>query len=742
MKKSLLIFIVLALAITLWSCEQPESPDFQLNQQFEVPLTVERSYQFLGGDDALLDTTSEDYEDLFVSDPDGPVRLVKEEEVDFGDLNDAIPEVDVAATTVNAEVGELELTNFNSGGEVGSATFKGITGFDPNNYGEGDPVPAGSTPGTVNIEFDTDYFESAVIKEDGALTVTMTNDVGFDIDQINITLNSGSNAVGSATIGDSNNNSDNFDHESTETATLDIPASTVLQDLNVDITASWESQQMQDDAGGLVVDDISGQDLVASEVTAAIESQSFNNSGTSTVDNSSFEFQNENHFVALSNGDLGIDIDNSIDIGIGGLDISFPDIRDSDGNAFELSLSDIPRDGNFSDEYDLSGYSIYAENNTVEYEISATTENTQQGSDSEPRTIEESDVMSAEVNLSNLEIDRAEGYVVPKQILLNEDQTNDFVENIDVFNDDEADVTDIDGINQISDRITNLTFENPVLSTLYETNLGVETTLYAIIAGTDGSGNTEFLTGIDDSDYQVESSEIPSQLEVDGQAPDVSQVIKFDLETASDPDPQEGESGENIFDSSNTNSSEFFSNLPSSIRFVGVAEINEKQETGTIINPVIFEPMFGVEIPFSLSADNASYKDTVDADFSELPEENEDRKLSEAAITINYTNGLPLDMSLDVVMLDANGEEVTSKSDITIESASTGENGFVSDGGAAQSEHEISFSESEMKDLHRTRSMIMDININTPNQQSVSIQESDAVSFKVKVRAGITSTIN
>ncbi len=309
-----------------------------------------------------------------------------------------------------------------------------------------------------------------------------------------------------------------------------------------------------------------------------------------------------------------------------------------------------------------------------------------------------------------------------------------------MFNDDEAEITEIDGINEISDYVSNVTFENPILNMLYETNLGVETTIYAVIAGTDKKSNTAFLRGLEGSEYEVESSDIPSQLKVDGEQAEVNEVIKFNFDTAEESDPNEGESGNNLFDASNTNTSEFFSNLPSNIRFVGVAEINEKEEPGTIVNPVIFEPSLGVEIPFSFSADNAAYQDTVDADFNDLPEGDGDTKLSEAAITINYTNGLPLDLSLNVIMLDANGNEVATKNDIAVDGASVNDDGFVSE--KRQNEHEVSFSESEMDDLHQTRSMVMDININTPGQQSVSIRGDDAVTFNVKVRAGITSTVN
>jgi hypothetical protein len=259
MKKPLQILVFLSLILVVWACEQPESPDFQLNHELEIPLSVEKTYLFLGEDDALIDSTSEDYADLLLSDGDGAVRLTKEQDFNFGDLNDAIPVIDADSTKVSAEVGEIGLTIFSSGdGNVGEAGFESITGTS--SPAANDTIPAGS--GTVNIDFTTDYFESAVIKYDGGLELVLTNNLGFDIDELEISLNSGSDFVDSTTIGTEGDTSDNFDHNSQETATIGIPASTELIDLNADNTAKCARQGMQEKRSDLVFKDMDGRDLI------------------------------------------------------------------------------------------------------------------------------------------------------------------------------------------------------------------------------------------------------------------------------------------------------------------------------------------------------------------------------------------------------------------------------------------------------------------------------------------------
>jgi len=747
MKKKLHILACLSLIFFTWACEQPKSPDFKLDHQLQSPLTVNKTYTFLGGSKSLIDTTSSNFDSLFTIDSDGLVRLSKEEDFNFGDLNGAIPDLNVDPKTVDSKVGEIGLNNFSSSSPVGTASFKDITGY-PTALQKGDPVPAGSTPGSININFSTDYFQSAIIKKNGDLVLKVTNNLGFDIDQLTITLNAGTSTVGSTTVGKANDSSNSFKNNDTKTATITIPASTQLHDINVDINASWMTQTMQADANDLVVNDVTGQNLIASQLTAAIDSQSFKTSGSSTVDNSSFEFTQPDHYVSLSSGDLTLNITNNIDIGIQNLKISFPDIRDKSTNAqLVLSIPSIKRSssgGSYSNTYDLSGYRIYALNNTINYNIDATTENTQQGSGSEKRTVKETDDVQADIGLDNLTIDRAKGIIKTKTVLLNDDVASNGTNKLDVFNDNEAEMINIDGIKDISERLSDISFANPILNILYKTNLGVNTTIYAAIAGTDADGNTVYLKGKNNTSNHVSSNEIPSELEANGQQLSQDQLIKFTIDTSSDGSVI---GGSTKFDSTHTNASEFFSNLPTNIRFIGIAKVNQQNKEGLIVNPVTFDPKLSVDLPFNLSASQATFKDTLDADLSSLPGKGDDQQLTKASLTIDYTNGLPLQLDMSLIMLDKNGKEVTryplSQNPLNVEAASVdSQTGFVQDGGQKQGQLEIGFTEDQLKTLNQSRSMVLDISFSTTRQEAVKIRENDTITFKMNMSVDVTSTVN
>ncbi|HEX6982157.1 MAG TPA: hypothetical protein VF181_05305 [Balneolaceae bacterium] len=743
MKKVLRFCACSALVLSLYACDPPQAPDFKLESKLQFPLTVEQTYQFLGGSGALIDTTGENFDSLFTVDNNGLIRLSKEEDFDFGDLNDAIPKVNVDPATVVSEVGEISLANFSSSGSIGSASFESITGFSAP-LQQGDPVPAASTPGTINIDFNTDYFVSAIIKNNGSLELTVTNNLGFDIDNLSITLNSGSSFVGNTAINP-------FNHNATETGTISIPAGTQLSDLNINISASWSAQTMKENADNLVVNSVRGQNLAASQVSAAIESQQFSSSGTTNVDDNKFLFTQPGHFIGLSNGLLSIDITNQINIAIESLDISFPDIRSkSTDTPLILSMNNIPSElngGSFSTSFDLSGYRIYALDNEVTYNIDAITENTQQGAGSQIRTINEADELRASVELSNLEIKRATGVIIPRNVLLNNDAAANGANKLDVFNDDEAEVIKIDGISDLSEQISDITFANPILNIIYETNLTVDATVYAIIAGINSDGNTVYLSGKPGSNFYVSSFDAPSELMANNRPPDEEQLIKFILTTSPDGSTAGGIAR---FDSSGTNASEFFSNLPSKIRFVGIARINEdgSAETETISTPITFDPRLSVDLPLNFSAENASFSDTLDADLSNLPGEGDEQQLSEAIFTINYTNGLPFGLDLSLIMLNENGDEVTSyplngQEPLMVQAASIDPvTGFVEDGGAKTGKLQISLTAEQLELINQTRSMILKINFNTAQQREVKVRAEDSVMIRMKMSVDVISAFN
>ncbi|MDR8391839.1 hypothetical protein NC796_11840 [Aliifodinibius sp. S!AR15-10] len=745
-----LYFTFIISVLFLAACEQPNSPDFKVNQKIQTPLMSEKTYQFLGGSDALVDSTDPDFEDFFSSDDNGLVRLTKDEDFNFGNLDDAIPEVDVNSKQVSSQVGELALGDFSSQGDdanLGSTSFQDMTGYPAPPAGT--EIPEGETPSSDPAEISisgTDYFVSATIKN-GNLVLVFQNDLGLDLDDVTVDLFSGSTFVASGTSGPVNDTNEG-------TVSVAIPSGTVLQNLNVEVSASWSKQDLKDNSNTLIVEEVGGENLVASQVEAALDSQDFYASGTVDIDDSNFQFTKSDHYIELESGQLTIDqIVNQIDLTLDTLQISFPDIRTSPYNPadslvikFEGS-SQIQRssstDPQPSKNRSLSGLRIFANGNAIDYNIKGVTEQTK-GTADEVRTLNESDGFSAEVGINNLAVKEASGVVMPREVIVNDDVASNGTDIVDLFNNDEAQTISINALSDISDQLDGIEFNNPELSISYLTNIGVPTTIYASIMGTDASGNRVYLKGKQSGSYYVSSTKASTlnQLRTDGTPVSSDQLIKFEINAT-----QNGTPNLVTFNKSETNVDEFLNNLPSDIRLISLAAVNESSEEGTITDPVEFNPAMSVDIPLNLTASAAVYRDTVAADLSDLPDpEQDDRRLTEGTIYVNYTNNLPLGAKLKMIMLDSNGDEVTrvpsaDEDGLVLEAASVDNSSlFVNE--AANGNLTITLNEDQLNRLNRTSDLEFEITLNTSNESAVRIKAEDTISLKVSLSTAVESTVN
>ncbi|WP_103663724.1 hypothetical protein [Gracilimonas amylolytica] len=748
--RKIFVSYLAVLGILLSACEMPDDPNFRTSHRIEAPVMYNKTFQFMGqGSNVLIDTTSSDFDSLFSVDGDNFITISKQEDFDFGDLNDAIPEVDVTPTTFDTEIGEIEIGSFSSGsgGNLGEASFQEITGLNPALFSAGTPIPGGQTPTPVNIQVgaNTDYFVSATIKN-GSVELTLTNDLGFDIDAADIDLRSGSTVITTTTF-------NNVTHGSNVSGQFVFDNGDVLQDLNVDVSVTWSAQTSQDNPGSLIVDSLEGVDLVASEVEAAVEAQTFESSDVTTLDNTEFQFTEAAHYVELQSGDLMIsEIINNLDITIENMTISFPGIRTApyaEGDSLVIvynGATEITRNGSApARSMDLSGYRIFAEGNQVEYKISAQTENTQEGSGSETRVISETDNVAATVSINNLQIAEAFGVIVSKEVLLGDDDPNNGVDQLDLYNDTEAELTEIDGLEDLSDKLDGIEFTEPTISIDYTTNLEVGATVYGAFLGINSNNEVIYLTGDAGSEYEV-TTQVPG-LNANGVALEPEDLIKFDIDTNTG-------SGSINFDASNTNVDDFLNNLPDQIRFIGKAMVNENNEAGTVTSPIEFEPTINVNIPLALrTTQAATFTDTTDQDLGDLPstQNGDDSRLTEGRIIIDYTNGIPLEIDLEVTFMDENYTPITSipiSGDELKLMASGIDQGTQFANAPSSGSMQIVLNESQLEQLYQTRYLEISAWLLTTDTNSdgvgddVRIRTTDAITLSVSADLSIETEVN
>src|SRR6056297_2174228 len=738
MKKTRYLLLSLFAIGVFTQCETPESPDFTLSNKIDAPFITESNFQFFGGENALIDTSSEDLNDLLVIDGDNFITISQEETFNFGEIENAIPMIEVAPTAIRSVVGEIELSNFssqNGSGNMGQAGFEDLTG-QPSFLQAGDPIPGAQSPFPVNIELNTDYFVSAQIVN-GSIIFEFQNMLGFDLAELSLELFSDMQSLGTLTI-------TGFAHGSSRTDRLTLAdrtqneAGVDLRNINVNVEISWGSQFMQDDPGDLIVKDIQGENLIASQVDAIIPSQEFHTSGSTSFSEEEFLFTEAQHYAEIASGELLVDeIFNSIDVDIDRLQISFPALRvppyeESDSLVIQFSGdTKIQRNSTTAScrSVPLDDVRIYATNNMIEYNIFAITEDTQQSGGSDSRIINSTDRLNAEVGLSNLAIREVFGIVQNRQVLLNRDVASDGA-TAELMNDIEAKIITIDGIDEISRRLEGIEFTQASLNVFYQTNLNISTSIIAAFLGIDANGNEFFLTGKPGTQAEVPEGFQTEKLIMNSFPIEKENLIKFDIEGTQSPD----EVYSMRFDRKNSNITEFFNRLPVEIRFIGLADINKEGESGRITNPVEFSPTVTIDIPLALRADGATFTDTTSADLGYLPGPDKESRLEEGLINIQYSNGIPLGVNLQLDMLDEAGNTIislplTNQMPIEFRAAETGSNGFAQT--ASEDNAIFSLDRSQLDLLNQTRDVRLNAGLNSYSKQEVRIRNTDSVSVSI-----------
>lgn len=738
MKKTTHLLLSVIVLLVFSQCETPESPDFTLSTNIDTPFISESNFQFFGGENAIIDTSDPDLNDLLSTDGDNFITLSQQETFDFDDIDNAIPTIEVAPTAISSEVGDIELSSFssqNGGGNVGQAGFEDLTG-QPSILQSGDPIPGAQSPFPVNIELSTDYFVSARVTN-GAIEFTFENNLGFDLDDLSLELFSGSESLGSVSI-------TAFLHGTTRSESIPVADDTQdasgveLRDINVDVVIAWSNQQLQADPGELIVENVEGRNLIATQVDAIIPSQEFTAAGNTSFSEEEFLFTSSDHYAEVASGELLVDeIINSIDVDIEELRISFPALRrppytPADSLVIQFSgASKIERNTitPTSRSVSLEDVRIYATNNTIDYNIYAVTEDTRQSEISESRIINSTDRLNAEVGLSNLVIREVFGVVQNRQVLLNVDVASDGA-TADIMNDIEAEVIDIDGVDEISRRIQGIEFTRASLDINYQTNVNVSTNIIAAFLGVDANGNEFYLRGTEGTDTEVLETDPTEKLIANGVPIPRENLIKFSIDGSQTP----GDTHSMRFDRNNSNITEFFNRLPVSIRFVGVADINQSGETGRISNPVQFFPSISVDIPLALRAENASFTDTTAADLSDLPGPEDDSILEEGSLRIQYLNNIPLGVNLQLEMLDETGSLLTAlplsgDQPIEFRPANTGADGFSSSG--TEDYTILTLNREQLDQLNQTRDIRLTAGLSSSGSQEVRIRTTDDVNVSV-----------
>lgn len=542
------------------------------------------------------------------------------------------------------------------------------------------------------------------------------------------------------------------------TQELDISGRGISNRMRYDGLASspGTSEAVEVNTSDLIITDITGE-VTLSSATAILDAQDFFSSGTIEINDDEFKLSRPEHFIEIKSGILNFaSIINNIDLDIDTLVISFPDIR-MPGSGFGIEDSLVisfvgnerilRRTANSvaSQELSLAGHRIYALDNKIDYNVYAITESTR-GKVDEERTVQSTDILEANVEIDNLSISRAFGQAVVKTIRLNDEpDTGDA--SLDLFNDNVAQITNVEELEELSRRITNIQFFNPSLNLTYSSNIGVDADIYAAILGVNESGDHVMLTGRNNSDFQVNSTDTLGGFFNNGSLIPSSDLVKFRI-TAQEDLNSTTQQRTVSFDSDNSNVDDFLSNLPTSIRFVGKALINPESGDGFLINPIDFSTTMGIDVPLNFATGNnpGITRDTLEVDLADLPGDGDDIQFTSARMLLNYTNSLPLELEVEMQFLDENYQLITqapfpgrandgpyiigpSEVDATTAFATQPNTGVLI----------FNLGEDQLKQLNRTKYLALEIKFQSTRGDEVKIRATDT--FTIGLNAEFSNNI-
>jgi hypothetical protein len=349
------------------------------------------------------------------------------------------------------------------------------------------------------------------------------------------------------------------------------------------------------------------------------------------------------------------------------------------------------------------------------------------------------------LNLQNLEIGEAVGTVATKEVFLNNDESSNGTDLVDLFNNDEAEVDSLSDLQDISERLDEIQLNNTAFNLFYDSNLGVEATLYMVMVGVDSKGNEAYLKPKSGSDYAMDANESVTGLHANGSPVPKENILKISLDAAQ----QMGQTSQGViaFNSTNSEVDDFLSNLPTEIRFIAKAVANPNGKRGFVTTPIDFATTLGFDIPINFAASTGpnAINDTLEVDLSDLPKPGDDATIKEGVLTIEYTSGLPFGVDMAMDFLDDNDEVIVTipdqSSSYSLQAATVDNStGFVTQ--PVEDKMVIALNEQQLEQLHKARNIHITGGMATANDGAmIKLRSSDYIELTVKSKFTINFSV-
>ncbi|MFO7314701.1 hypothetical protein [Rhodothermus marinus] len=472
------------------------------------------------------------------------------------------------------------------------------------------------------------------------------------------------------------------------------------------------------------------------------QGETFQTDGSIAIESDEVAFA-PGDYVTLADGQLVLeDLLSTLDVNLDTLQLSFPDIRRppyGPGDTLVIRFvrgavddpgrylfAGLPAGSAVTRALTLRDLRLYPAQNTLRYHIYGRLETASQA-----RALEATDSVRATVRLEGLDLKDAHVQVSNLTADLNDDVNGDGL--LDVALDAEARISSVDGLDELSKRVSGLQVQGTDLTLSLTTNIGGEATLYLAILGRAADGTTRFLRGR--GAYAVAPDDpVIAPLRYNGSPLGADQLIRLPFVGTDDPDRPVTHTY--VLDATNSNIDEFLSLLPQELRVVGrvVAE-----GAVQLRQPLTVTARAGLRIPLHIAADVIEVQDTVEVDLSSLDlptDPQDDVQVEEARLTLRYANGIPLAVATEIELLDAFeqpiGVRIPAENTLQVAAAPVDGQGFATT--YREGEVSVTLTRDQLALLKQGRRARLVLQVQTPAEQvsAVRIRASDALRLQLQ----------
>ena len=597
---------------------------------------------------------------------------------------------------------------------------------------------------------DTEF--SGIVAAGGSITIRIANDLPFDVTLTEITVNNlddvGTTQAPSVML-DLNSlpagTSRTIAAGTSSDLVFPMAGAVISSNIQVDVVATspgTASSAIIDADGGLFTSVIGSVEV--DELYFTPEAEVFTSDGLLEIDVDDVSFESGQEFVELESGTLMIEeITNEMNLDMETLQFSLPGFRVSPyGPADSLVIrfsgsSENPQNLQFSQlsgattlrdiPIDLAGVRIYPVDNEAQYNVFAVSEAGQ------PTSLNIADQIVASIAPQNLQVSTVQAIMNPTTVDLTDDANSDGF--LELMNDAEAEIMDLGSLDALNDYdLDGFSFNGTQFTFSIDTNLGADIVFYAAMMGVKEDGTTVYLKGT--GDFAVTAGDTLAQsFTLNGASIAPENLIRFVIPGTADANQVATQVIE--INTTNSNLDAFISSLPQEFRYVGKGLVQGM--SGGLVQlqkPFTMSASIGAGIPLSFTG-AFSIDETMEADLSsleDLTDPDADVTINEGALSLQYTNGLPVGIDLEVEILDEYGAVVMTlpeegETPYAFNPAEANAAGMTTTNTSGTLE--IAVSEEQLRTLSRGQEARLNLRINTNQDVPATLRASDTIQLQL-----------